>query len=85
MDPNTGGAEVGCSLVGDDTVRPRFASLFSVSLAAIKLTVPRQLTGRFGIGKVKEVLKDIVNGRYDCVLEKRKAENYAVSEHRLYH
>jgi hypothetical protein len=43
------------------------------------------LTEKFGVRKVKEVLKDIMNCCYDCALEKQKAENYAVFERRLYH
>jgi len=39
-------------------------------LAAIKLTLSRQLTEKFGIAKVKKMLKDIVNNCYDRVLEK---------------
>src|SRR5260221_6377952 len=38
---------------------------FSGQLAAIKLTIPRQLTEKFGITKVKEMLKDIMNCCYD--------------------
>ena len=52
-------------------------------LAAIKLTIPRQLTEKFGIAKVKEMLKDIVNSCYDRVLEKQKAESYIVLERGL--
>jgi hypothetical protein len=43
------------------------------------------LTEKSGIGKVKEVLKDIVNCCYDCILEKKRAESYAVFECHLYH
>ncbi len=35
-------------------------------LAAVKLTIPHQLTEKFGIAKVKEMLKDIVNSCYGC-------------------
>ena len=37
-------------------------------LAAIKLTIPHQLTEKFGIPKVKETIKDIVNSCYDRVV-----------------
>src|SRR6267378_6671090 len=37
----------------------------SGQLAAIKLTIPRQLTEKFGIAKDKEMLKDIMNCCYD--------------------
>ena len=52
-------------------------------LAAIKLTIPHQLTEKFGIAKVKEMLKDIVNSCYNYVLEKQKAESYIVLERGL--
>jgi fatty acid synthase subunit alpha len=52
-------------------------------LAAIKLTLPRQLTEKFSIAKIKEMLKDIVNSCYDRALEKQKAEGYLVLERGL--
>ncbi len=39
-------------------------------MAAIKLMLSHQLTEKFGIVKVKKLLKDIVNNCYDCILEK---------------
>ena len=47
-------------------------------LATIKLTIPHQLTEKFSIAKIKEMLKDIVNTCYDRTLEKQKAEGYIV-------
>ena len=52
-------------------------------LVAIILTIFRQLTEKFGIAKVKEMLKDIVNSCYDSALEKQKAEGYIVLERGL--
>ena len=42
-----------------------------------------QLTEKFGLAKVKEMLKDIVNSCYDSVVEKQKAEGYIVLERGL--
>ncbi len=44
-------------------------------LVTIKLTIPCQFTEKFGIAKVKEMLKDLGNSCYDRVLEKQKAES----------
>jgi len=52
-------------------------------LAVILLTISRQLTEKFGIAKVKEMLKDIVKSCYDSALEKQKAEGYIVLERGL--
>ena len=38
--------------------------------AAELLTINPQLTEKFGLAKVKEMLKDIVNSCYDSALEK---------------
>jgi fatty acid synthase subunit beta len=45
--------------------------------------MPRQLAEKFGIAKVKEMLKDIVKGCYDNAVEKQKAEGYIVLERGL--
>ena len=37
-----------------------------------------QLTKKFGLTKVKEMLKDIVNSCYDSAVEKQKAKGYIV-------
>jgi hypothetical protein len=42
-----------------------------------------QLTEKFGLAKVKEMLKDIVNSCYDSAIEKQKAEGYIVLERGL--
>ena len=42
-----------------------------------------QLTEKFGLAKVKEMLKAIVNSYYDSAVEKRKAEGYIVLERGL--
>jgi fatty acid synthase subunit alpha len=42
-----------------------------------------QLTEKFGLAKVKEMLKDIVNSCYDSAVEKQKAEGCIVLERRL--
>ena len=42
-----------------------------------------QLTEKFGLAKVKEMLKDIVNSCYDSAVEKQKAEGYIVLERGL--
>ena len=47
------------------------------------LTINPQLTEKFGLAKVKEMLKDIVNSCYDSALEKQKAEGYIVLERGL--
>jgi fatty acid synthase subunit alpha, fungi type len=47
------------------------------------LTVNVQLTEKFGLAKVKDLLKDIVNNCYDHALEKQKTEGYIVLERRL--
>ena len=52
-------------------------------MAAIKLIIPCQLTEKFGIAKIKEMLKDIVNSCYDRVLEKQKTESHIVLERGL--
>jgi len=41
------------------------------------------MTEKFSIVKVKEMLKDIINSCYDCVLEKQKAKGYIVLKHGL--
>ena len=50
-------------------------------LAAIILMITCQLTEKFGITKVKEMLKDIVNSCYDSTLENQKAEGYIILKH----
>lgn len=52
-------------------------------LAVILLTISRQLTEKFGIAKVKEMLKDIVNSCYGSALEKQKTEGYIILERGL--
>ena len=52
-------------------------------LAAIMLTITHQLTEKYGLAKVKEMLKDIVNSCYDSALEKQKTEGYIVLERGL--
>ena len=42
-----------------------------------------QLTEKFGLAKVKEMLKDIVNSSYDSVVEKQNTEGYIVLERGL--
>ncbi|KAI9439787.1 fatty acid synthase [Lactarius indigo] len=42
-----------------------------------------KLTEKFGLAKVKEMLKDIVNNCYDRALEKQKAEGYIILERGL--
>ena len=42
-----------------------------------------QLTEKFGLAKVKEMLKDIVNRCYNSSVEKQKAEGYIVLERGL--
>jgi len=53
--------------------------MFSIIL---RLTFPIEvkLTEKFGLAKVKGMLKDIVNSCYDSVVEKQKAEGYIVLE-----
>jgi fatty acid synthase subunit alpha, fungi type len=41
------------------------------------------LSEKFGLAKVKDMLKDIVNNCYDHALEKQKTEGYIVLERRL--
>jgi len=55
------------------------AQMFSIIL---RLTFPIEvkLTEKFGLAKVKGMLKDIVNSCYDSVVEKQKAEGYIVLE-----
>ena len=65
-------------IICDDTyslryVLPNFWPLFT-------LMITTQLTEKFGLTKVKEMLKDIVDGCYDSVLEKQKADSYIVLE-----
>jgi hypothetical protein len=45
--------------------------------------ITTQLTEKFGLAKVKEMLKDIVDGCYDSALEKQKADGYIVLERGL--
>ena len=47
------------------------------------MTINPQMTEKFGLAKVKEMLKDIVNSCYDSALEKQKAEDYIVLERGL--
>ena len=42
-----------------------------------------QLTEKFGLAKVKKMLRDIVNSCYDGVVEKQKAEDCIVLKHGL--
>ncbi len=42
-----------------------------------------QLTKKFDLAKVKEMLKDIVNSCYDSVVEKQKAKGYIILERGL--
>jgi len=52
-------------------------------LTTILLIIYPQLTEKFGVAKVKEMLKDIVNSCFESALEKQKAEGYIVLERGL--
>jgi fatty acid synthase subunit alpha, fungi type len=47
------------------------------------LSITVQLIEKFGLAKVKDMLKDIVNNCHDYALEKQKTEGYIVLEHGL--
>jgi fatty acid synthase subunit beta len=47
------------------------------------LIINPQLTEKFGLAKVKDMLKDIVNSCYNSALEKQNADGYIVLERGL--
>jgi hypothetical protein len=48
--------------------------MYSYFWLFVTLTIAVQLTEKFGLAKVKDMLKDIVNNCYDHALEKQKTE-----------
>ena len=60
---------------------PRYV-LLDCWLEFVLMTNP-QLTEKFGLAKVKEMLNDIVNSCYDSAVEKQNAEGYIVLERGL--
>jgi hypothetical protein len=49
----------------------------------ITLTITVPLTEKFGLAKIKDMLKDIINNCYDLALERQKTEGYIVFERGL--